>query len=418
MTFTALHRALGLVPGLLTDELLDDAIAAGVEETDDLDWKSELPPAKGLAQTDFPKDVAAMANASGGLIVYGVRESQKAATSRCNVGEFDEAYERSLRSAAITAISPPVFGLDVHRLGGPGNRAVIVEVPASVDGPHLIYRGEYFGAPVRNDSDTVWMRERQIEAMYRARFDERRHASEALDNLYAEAASGRDSSTRVWFVAVAHPRVPRLHDRLTREGARDVFSKAKLLTLTYADRRGVHPLENVETLNPRPGLRRWVAANTATSERSIWKEAWAGIHHDGSVTIAAAIGGHHLISDDYFDGSQVQSVAIECGIADFMALLRKNAEATGNDEYEIRIGIEWAGAEPLSILTIDNSGYSYDGVSTPLHHYTPVETTVNASEPDLDYSWHVYELAQDCVNQGGISNLQLITPPAGDRPPS
>jgi predicted HTH transcriptional regulator len=105
MIFTALHRALGVAPGPLTDELLDAAVSSGVMETTDLDWKSELPPAKGLPQTDFPKDVAAMANSGGGVIVFGVRESQKAATERVDVGEFDEAYERSLRSAAITAIS-------------------------------------------------------------------------------------------------------------------------------------------------------------------------------------------------------------------------------------------------------------------------------------------------------------------------
>ena len=104
-------------------------------ETNDLDWKSELPPAKGLPQTDFPKEVAAMANSGGGVIVYGVRESQRVATERIDVGEFDEAYERSLRSAAITAISPPVFGLNVHRLGDEGKRAVVVESRRASTGP-------------------------------------------------------------------------------------------------------------------------------------------------------------------------------------------------------------------------------------------------------------------------------------------
>jgi predicted HTH transcriptional regulator len=153
MSFTALHRVVGAGP--LTDELLDAAVAAGVAEANDLAWKAELPPARGLPQTDFPKDVAAMANSGGGVIVYGVRESQKMATGRVDVGEFDEAYARSLLSAAITAITPPVFGLNVHRLGAVGKRTVVVEIPASVDGPHLIYRNDYFGAPVRNDSDTV-----------------------------------------------------------------------------------------------------------------------------------------------------------------------------------------------------------------------------------------------------------------------
>ncbi|MEV4036284.1 AlbA family DNA-binding domain-containing protein [Streptomyces umbrinus] len=140
MSFTALHRAVGATPDPLTDDLLDAAVAAGTTEASDLGWKAQLPPAKGLTQTDFPKDVAAMANSGGGLIVYGVEESQKAATGRVDAGEFDETYERTLRSAAITAVSPPVFGLNVHRLEADGKRAIAVEVPASIDGPHLIYR--------------------------------------------------------------------------------------------------------------------------------------------------------------------------------------------------------------------------------------------------------------------------------------
>lgn len=414
MSFTELHRALGVAPGPLTDELLSDAVAAGVVEADGLDWKSELPAAKGIPQTDFPKDVAAMANSGGGVIVYGVREAQKAATERIDVGELDEAHERSLRSAAITAITPPVFGLNVLRLGTEGNRAVVVEVPASVDGPHLIYKNDYFAAPVRNDSDTVWMKERQIEAMYRARFEERRHAKDALDTLFSEAVAGRDTDTRSWLIAVARPRIPGFKDRLSREAAREVLSMAEQLTLTYAGRGSVHPLESVDRLNPRPGLRRWVAVNTATGESSIWKESWASIHDDGSVTLATAVGGHRKRGGGYFEGWQVESSAIECAIADLMALIRTTAEATGNDEYDVRVGIASTGGNPLVILTKDTQGYTYDGVSTPLHHYTPVETTVNAIEPALDYFWRVHDLAQDCVNQGGISNVLMICPPDRD----
>ena len=377
----------------------------------DLDWKSELPPAKGVPQTDFPKDVAAMANSGGGVIVFGVRESQKVATERADVGDLDEAYERSMRSAAITAISPPVFGLNVHRLGAEGNRAVVFEVPASIDGPHLIYRKDYFGAPVRNDSDTVWMKERQIEAMYRARFDERRHASEALDALFSEASTGRDRGKRAWLIAVAHPRIPRFRDRLTRDEARGVLTNAVGLALTYAGRGGVHPLESVDRDNPRLGLRRWVAVNTATGDRSIWKEAWVSFHHDGSVVLAAAVGGHRMSSEEYFERWQVESIAIECAIADLMALVRTTAETTDNDEYDLRIGIEWAGEQSLTILTRDTQGFTYDGVSVPLHRYTLVETAVNSFEQALDYYWHVHDLAQDCVNQGGISNVLMIRPP-------
>ena len=408
MNFTPLHRAAGAAPGPLTDEILDAAVAAGTAEASDLDWKSKLYPAKGLPQTDFPKDVAAMANSGGGVIVCGVLESQKTATRRIDIGDLDEAHERSLLSVAITAITPPVFGLTVHRLDGGGKRAVVIEVPASLDGPHLIYRDEYFGAPVRNGSDTVWMKERQIEAMYRARFNERRHATEALDALYADASAGRDTAKRAWLIAVAHPRIPRLSDRLTPERARAVLTGTVSQVPDYARADGTHPLKSVDWSNPRPGLRRWVAANTATDQRSSWKESWISIHHDGSVTLATAIGAHPVSKDAYDEGWQIRSSAIECAIADVMVLIRTTAQATGNDEYDIRAGISWTGEQPLTILTADTHGFTYDGKSTPLHHYTPVETTINAAGPALDYHQHVRDLALDCVNQGGISNLRMI----------
>ena len=157
------------------------------------------------------------------------------------------------------------------------------------------------------------------------------------------------------------------------------------LALTYAGRGGIHPLECVDRLNPRPGLRRWVAANTAVSERSTWKESWASIHHDGSVSLATAVGGHRTSSTEYLEGRQVDASAIECAIADFMALVRATAEVTGNDEYDVRVGIEWAGQQPLAIATRDHHGFTLDGVSATLHRFTPVETTVNATEPALDY---------------------------------
>jgi hypothetical protein len=98
----------------------------------------------------------------------------------------------------------------------------------------------------------------------------------------------------------------------------------------------------VDRRNARPGLRRWVAVNNASGERPEWKEAWTSIHHDGSVTLAAAVGGHRMSGNGYFEG--------------------------------------W----------------------------------LNAIEPELNFHWRVHDLARDCVNQGGISNLVVIRQPAGE----
>lgn len=117
-----------------------------MQETDDLDWKSELPPIKGLSQSDVPKDIAAIANAGGGMIIYGVEESQKAATGRKDTGEFAEGHERAYRSVAVSAISPPIFGSAIYRLST-DSRAVAVAILARVDGPHLICRNDFSARP-------------------------------------------------------------------------------------------------------------------------------------------------------------------------------------------------------------------------------------------------------------------------------
>ncbi len=117
-----------------------------------------------------------------------------------------------------------------------------------------------------------------------------------------------------------------------------------------------------------------------------------------------------MSSDGYFEGSQVQSDAVECGVAGLMALIRTTADATGNDEYDVRVGIEWTGSEALTILTVDNFGHSYGGVSTRCTAHACREHRERGGS-DLDFYWRVHDLAQDCVNQGGVSNVRLIRPP-------
>lgn len=241
--FTALHRLLGRPPGPITNELLQAAVDAGIEETDILDWKQKPPAAGELKTSDFPKDIAAMANRGGGTIVYGVAESQKQATGRIDVGPIDESYQSTFHKVAASGINPPLLNLGVHLVGEEPERAVIVVVPASVDSPHLIWRKDYFAMPIRNGADTIWAQEAQLAAMYRARFDEQRHTAEALRNLYDEAALGLRTTERAWFVGVARPRIPAFPlNRPTREDARKVFIDADLISIRHTTFKSPHPL--------------------------------------------------------------------------------------------------------------------------------------------------------------------------------
>lgn len=405
MYFTALHRALGIEPSDLTDEILDAAVEVGVEEAHDLDWKSELPPTSSIAKSDFPKDLAAMANVGGGMIVYGVKELGKSATQRVHVGEFTEGHERTIRHAAITAITPPLFGLGVHELGS-SPRAVAIVVPPSMDGPHLIYRGELFGAPIRNDADTVWMKEREIEAMYRSRFDERSRAAGALGDLYAEAVRDRDVHMRAWLIAVANPRIPRPTPDLDRVKAIEVFESARNVALTNSTDSPLRPLSNLSVQATRPGLRRWVAPNGSTGS-SDWRQAWASVHRDGAVTLSSSVGGQRSTTRQ-LRGYQFTGQSIEFAIADFMALMRSHSSVLHQDEYDIQIGVEYTGEYPLQVFSSDNSGLSGSAPSASFRGFTPVRSTVLTACSDDQFHRQVHELAEDCVNQCGITYLREI----------
>jgi hypothetical protein len=404
MPFTALHRLLGHDPGPLTDTMIDEAVAQEVAETDDLDWKSKLPPAKGISETDFPKDIAAMANSGGGVIVYGITEQEKKATGRTDVGDLIEAHERSLHMAAVSAISPPVFGLDITRLGADGKRCVVITIPDSVDGPHLIYRGEHFGAPVRNNADTVWMKERQVEAAYRTRFEARRHSAEVLDRMYQELAIVTQTESRAWLIAVGRPRVtPATTTRWESDEARRMFEAASERALTYARRQSIRPFAIVDVLNPRPGLRRRVAARAGGLPS--WLDARASIHFDGAVSVAFGLGGLRRGSDSYHEAWEFDSATVEGAVTDFMGLVRVVGSHVGSVDYEIRVGIERNGPERMLMHTVDQQGFPYAGVPTPMHQFTPVEATVEVGADDRRFLHQVRVLAQDCVNQGGVTTL-------------
>lgn len=120
------------------------------------------------------------------------------------------------------------------------------------------------------------------------------------------------------------------------------------------------------------------------------------------------------VDGSYFEGREVKGRAVEGAVADFTALIRTAAAALHHGEYEVRVGIEWTGERPLTVLTVDSQNQTYDGVSTPLSSYTPVRSTINAAASDVEFHRQVHQLALDCVNQGGITYLHAVAAPPQD----
>jgi hypothetical protein len=72
---------------------------------------------------------------------------------------------------------------------------------------------------------------------------------------------------------------------------------------------------------------------------------------------------------------------------------------------DVLVGINWRGTRPLQILTADAQGRPDLKRSTPLARFSPVIRSVVADASPLDFYWEVHDLAEDCINQGGITEV-------------
>lgn len=416
MTFSALHRELGLPPGPFTIDMIDQVVAEGLIETADLDWKRALIPIAHLSKNDFPKDVAAMANGSGGVIVFGVEEQKSAAAERKNMlveVEDEEKYLRALIKTTVTHIHPPVFGVHSEFVRDDnGEGVLIVHVPSSPGRPHLVYNNDYFGCPIRTGPDTKWLAEPELARLYRERFNEQRFADDALDELYDQAAAHRRDN-RVWFVGVARPRVQSVTSgRVTQEDMLIRHIGAQDLAKTFKTQDLAGPLNNVSGGSSRQGLRSRVLVTDTTPS---WAGAfelftWVTLYDDGSVTVAQSVGNVPVNEDKFTSPTDVPAWLVESSVADLVSLIVTQGSAAGASDYDLRVGLESDGEFQFWVQrhrgfrTMERSPY-------PTAQFVKLSMTLDLDQPEDELLQTVRQLALDCVAQGGVELLTEIKRP-------
>jgi len=116
---------------------LEEYINNEVEENIHLDYKA----AGSLAKTDdkrfeITKDVSAMANSDGGLIIYGVKEFQDKKYLPEKLDPIDRTeFSKEWLEQVINNIRPPIPGLIIHPVSlasSPNYVAYVVEIPRSI----------------------------------------------------------------------------------------------------------------------------------------------------------------------------------------------------------------------------------------------------------------------------------------------
>lgn len=230
--------ALEAVLGGLIDEtgLTEDAVRrlvdVGARESDELEFKRDpyppAPPGRSLAWTkeqEFAKDITALANHVGGLLLIGVDEQDgTAAEAVPTVADADRVVQR-LRQALVNHAAPVPRAVFVPVPAAAGGNYLAVVVPPSPLAPHAVsgqsgdsrWPLHWF---VRDGAHTRALAEPDVADRYRARL---RGAIERTERRERIAAEGRDALGRsddLWLWAAVVPEAP-VRARLDAQAVKD-----------------------------------------------------------------------------------------------------------------------------------------------------------------------------------------------------
>jgi hypothetical protein len=350
-SWTRIHQEIGIPPGPLTYDHIERAADEINGERDDLDWKRDLP--KKAAQPDewneFSKDVAAMANARGGLLIYGVRNDRK--ITGIDPGEVHtEHLFKWLRANT----KPYVAGVDAYTLTSDdeSTSVLVVDIPASPMAPHFVLgpsprdkQLQAFAVPFRYADHTGWLAEHEIERAYRDRFTRHEAADQALErhiDRVREIVLTEGDPSVAWLIVVSKPArpVPPLVPAPTREEAGDVWLAASRTARLMRRDEGRGLIGMVATPVAQVGLRCWVEGNLLRPfQEPLYRKIDTGyqhrrrvlleLHHDGTAVLAADVSRQVLqrnsvpLSPSYVPYAPVEVNIVQVGVCEAVALARE-----------------------------------------------------------------------------------------------
>lgn len=126
-----------------TEEDLNALISDEIKESLTLDYKRSAALAKQnpKRQSDLSKDVAAFANSAGGVLVYGMVETDDYKPTGLDDGLDPREVTREWIEQIIHRIQPRIEGVRINQVElhakSPGRVAYVVYVPQSVRAPHM-----------------------------------------------------------------------------------------------------------------------------------------------------------------------------------------------------------------------------------------------------------------------------------------
>ena len=208
----ARFRRLEQVLGGRIDEVgwpaLEELVSAAVPEAPDLDFKQAHYGTSDNDKRELAKDVAALANTSGGVILIGIEEREGVA-SELRPLPFADEDERRYRQIVGNLVAPlPSF--DVRRIPNPANTeagVLAIVVPKSPLAPHAVAVNDGLRFPRRHGTVTFYLGEAEVATSYRQRFSlgpERQQLLLAREQEFLATLDGSE----LWLVLTSVPDIP------------------------------------------------------------------------------------------------------------------------------------------------------------------------------------------------------------------
>jgi hypothetical protein len=126
-------------------EDIENLVLQAIPEGHTLDYKEELPNESSKSKFDFLVDVSALANASGGDLVFGIKEKRIEGKPTAIPEDFvdlkiksSDEVKRRLENLIRSGIEPTLSVMINHFDGLPKGPVIVVRVPPSWNAPHMV----------------------------------------------------------------------------------------------------------------------------------------------------------------------------------------------------------------------------------------------------------------------------------------
>jgi hypothetical protein len=403
----SLRPLLGQHLGELNETTLSRII--GVEEGQFIEFKRELSGGQDnhkATNHELALDVTAFANASGGLLLYGVEEDGATGEAMSIVGLNPAGEDIALRIEQVVGSKvQPSLNMTVEKIDYKGRYVVAVAVDASPLSPHAVADGtKKLSYPVRRGRSKVYLTEAEVADAYSRRFTSADKRSERLLRDHADHTATLRTLRKGWIAVSLLPSglgLGSVRPGIVAEYQELVGNKSAWQRVRHKDGKG---------WQAKVGYRGVELADTFGD--SISQHAQLTVDGAGCAAIGFPVRAE-------VDGSPLHPQRLELGVAgvvetvlDILDLLTRHAAFCGaHGEAEVAINVHTI--DRVATQIVPGVGFIFTD-DWPFHPGpVPVSSRVLSLDAMIGDARHLlqgaYILSIDLASRFGLSDLLVLS---------